>query len=42
MVTYLKVLANILPEKRCSELLTIPSLIEFAATTSARYFIDCF
>eukprot|EP01035_Chromulina_nebulosa_P022879 gene22879-29634_t len=31
MVKYLRILANIFPERRCSELLTIPSLIEFAA-----------
>lgn len=36
MVKYLRILANIFPERRCSELLTIPSLIEFAAIANTR------
>lgn len=36
MVTFLRIMANIFPESRCSELLTIPSLIEFAASTNSK------
>ncbi len=36
MVNYLRVLANLLPESRCSELLTMPALIECAAAANAQ------
>lgn len=31
MVNYMRILANIFPENKCSDLLTIPALLEFAA-----------
>ena len=34
MVSYMRILANIFPENKCSELLTIPSLLEFAAAAN--------
>eukprot|EP01038_Epipyxis_sp_PR26KG_P005836 gene5836-8052_t len=34
LVCFLQILANIFPERKCSELLTMPLLLEFAATIS--------